>query len=786
MSNAARLHEAGHDAPALSRLDGLLGRHAAAHWPTLDEALQRTMERPRWIGWRLRLLVFIVLASCLVVAACGWWLTEQPRLPVTLKATGDGHLTLQSVDYPTLHKLEGQALVGLRIDPPPDIGPGLPISLPTDMLLLQQSARWMPSPAQRDRLERFHAQIDRVRAHWRPDGLVAHLRFAHTAEEPLLIAPRGWAGVSVLFWLLAALALAVFLVGAVVLLAGLQARNAAFAVLTTAQSAQLMLMALHSNLDFFAPGWLIQLDLHVRVACDLCSAAALVQVAVTHPHRQPGWVGLAGMAWSLAAATAWGAYQGLPREAAWWGVQIGAGLLLVASVALMTRGQRLAPHPFTLVMRRFTLMSIATGGALTAAIALGETRPDLQRHLAVYGAMIWHVFVATELLLSPYLSRTRQVLQEFSLLAASSTVAASLDLLFVAVFSMGQFTSMTLSLFLALGVYMVARRWLLTLLPGRESLSMEKLFQHLYRIAREVERQPDTLDASMLRLMRELFDPLQVSIAHGSLQAACLRGNGAVLLVGMPRLHGGSQEPARVLVLQHAHKGRRLFTLEDASLAERIVEQLQRALNFDQAVEQGRTEERLRIAQDLHDDIGARLLTLMYQAPNPEIEQYIRHTIQDLKTLTRGLAAQSHSLMEAAAEWKRDLHHRASVAECRLDFDFSVDTNLTLTMVQWSALTRILRELVSNALSHARATHIAVHLSLAEDRLTLTVEDNGIGRTPSNWSHGLGLGGVRKRVKQLGGSVRWVEAEPSGIRCEVTVEPFAGPGPAALDDQVSH
>ena len=39
----------------------------------------------------------------------------------------------------------------------------------------------------------------------------------------------------------------------------------------------------------------------------------------------------------------------------------------------------------------------------------------------------------------------------------------------------------------------------------------------------DLERQPDTLDASMLRLMRELFDPLQVSIAHGSLQAACLR-----------------------------------------------------------------------------------------------------------------------------------------------------------------------------------------------------------------------------------------------------------------------
>jgi len=200
---------------------------------------------------------------------------------------------------------------------------------------------------------------------------------------------------------------------------------------------------------------------------------------------------------------------------------------------------------------------------------------------------------------------------------------------------------------------------------------------------------------------------------------------------------------------------------------------LHRALSFDQAVEQGRSEERLRIAQDLHDDIGARLLTLMYQAPNPEIEEYIRHTIQDLKTLTRGLAAQSHVLSEAAGEWKRDLNQRLSAARCELDWQMSLDDEVALTMVQWSALTRILRELVSNAISHAKASRVRVALVLAHDRLSLEVEDNGLGREPATWSHGLGLGGVRKRVKQLGGSVRWVEVEPLGIRCEVVVEPFS-------------
>jgi len=215
-------------------------------------------------------------------------------------------------------------------------------------------------------------------------------------------------------------------------------------------------------------------------------------------------------------------------------------------------------------------------------------------------------------------------------------------------------------------------------------------------------------------------------------------------------------------VLKHSHKGQRLFTLEDARLAERIMEQLHRALRFDQAVEQGRSEERLRIAQDLHDDIGARLLTLMYQAPNAEIEEYIRHTIQDLKTLTRGLAAQSHTLSEASGEWKRDLSQRLAAARCELDWLMFQDTDMTLSMMQWSALTRIMRELVSNAISHAKGNKVHVKLRLENDRLTLSVEDNG-----------LGLGGVRKRVKQLGGSVRWLEAEPKGIRCEVVIENFS-------------
>jgi signal transduction histidine kinase len=90
-------------------------------------------------------------------------------------------------------------------------------------------------------------------------------------------------------------------------------------------------------------------------------------------------------------------------------------------------------------------------------------------------------------------------------------------------------------------------------------------------------------------------------------------------------------------------------------------------------------------------------------------------------------------------------------------------------VVQWSALTRVLRELVSNAIAHAKATRVEVTLLHRQDRLDLQVLDNGEGRNPRAWSHGLGLGGVRKRVKQLGGEVEWRELQPRGIGCRVTI-----------------
>jgi hypothetical protein len=186
--------------------------------------------------------------------------------------------------------------------------------------------------------------------------------------------------------------------------------------------------------------------------------------------------------------------------------------------------------------------------------------------------MIWVVFLSSLLLLVPFLSRSQQLLREFSPLAGISTVAASLHLLFLAAFSLGPLTSIMLSVLLSLGLYAGARQWVLRHRRPDRMLSMERLFERLYRMAREVEAHPERASASLLSLLRELFEPLDVVQLPRPLSVARASRGGSTLLVPIPDLvHPGSRAE-ETLVLRFAQRGHRLFNREDARLADRVVE----------------------------------------------------------------------------------------------------------------------------------------------------------------------------------------------------------------------
>ncbi len=719
----------------------------------LDEWLPSRLHSSRWLGWRLRALVALALLGCVGLFLLTRALAAQPHLDASWRANAQGQLELAASGDPELAPFAGRALIGV-------IGSTAQVAV-VDALVLQRSPRWLIGDAERARHRELHGQL-----HAALSQPQVRLYFADGGRALVRPGVRGSLQLGLLYWLVAALALVLYLVALVVVLVRPSLRNVLYALMALAQCGSLLFIAAATALELAQPPLYARWEQHARMAFDLVTAAAILHAACVHPRRLPHAALIASVGWAaVLTLIALDLAQALPQ--AWWWTQLGGALIGLIAIGLLSWSYRIEPHPFAIVLRRFGVVTAGTWILLTTAIAAASGTPGVQQGIATVGSMIWVVFLASLLLLVPFLARSQQVLREFSLLAGISTVATSLDLLFVAAFSFGQFTSITLSVFLSLGLYAGVRQWMLNHLRGTSMVTMERLFERLYRMAREVEAHPKRAGASLLSLLRELFEPLEAVSTPQASRHARTSGDGSTLLVPVPDLSMASGQSDQTLVLRFSQRGRRLFTLEDARLADRIVEQLKRAVAFDQAVERGRSEERSRLAQDLHDDIGARLLTLMYQAHSPEQEDYIRHTLQDLKTLTRGLAAHSHRLSHAAAEWKSDLQHRLQLAHVALDWQTHFDRETELSVVQWSALTRVLRELVSNTIAHAQAMHVTVTLRLADDRLELAVRDDGVGRNPQVWAHGLGLGGVRKRVKQLGGEVEWRELAPTGIECSV-------------------
>ena len=708
-----------------------------------------------WRGWRLAALIAFVLIGLGGLAVLINALAAAPHIDATWRADSHNRVELASTGEPALQSHVGEALTGV-------IGADHAVAL-IDAIALLRSPRWVLDDNDRRHQRTMHEQFGAALA----SGDV-RLFFADGDKVELRPRPRGLTGLPVVFWLLASAALALYLIGVVVTLLRLSGRSLVYAVMAWSQAGNLLLIGAEAALEFGLPAPWTRWGLCAHVAFDLLTAAALVNAACLHPRRLPGsgWIALAGWATALGLAAAC-ALDTLPST--WWWAQsvvLGMG---VVTIGLLSWSYHIEPHPFAIVLRQFGIVTTVTWALLTLALAVADTAPGVPHNIADLAAMVWYVYFAALLLLVPFLAKSHSFLREFALLAAVSTVAISLYLVFVTLFSLGQLPALILSLFVSLGVYSAVRQWILIQLLGSSVLTTERMFEQLYRIAREVEARPERSPLLLSQLLGDLFEPLELNVGDLRTTRTRVAGDGSSMLVPVPALDGQTAPQSSVLI-RFAQRGRRLFTSEDARLTDRVIEQLRRAVHFDKAVEQGRSEERLRLAQDLHDDIGARLLTLMYKAQSPEMEDYVRHTLQDLKTLTRGLAASNHRLSHAAAEWKADLSHRLTAAHVDLKWTFVFDDDILLTVVHWSALTRILRELVSNAIAHSQAQHLDIDFRLEGDRIELIITDDGVGRNPRAWSHGLGLGGVRKRVKQLGGEVEWREVQPHGISCRVVIK----------------
>jgi two-component system NarL family sensor kinase len=194
--------------------------------------------------------------------------------------------------------------------------------------------------------------------------------------------------------------------------------------------------------------------------------------------------------------------------------------------------------------------------------------------------------------------------------------------------------------------------------------------------------------------------------------------------------------------------------------------------------------ERKRVAADLHDSIGGMLsairvglTTIGRQLPNQSaIEQQkkmLDDTIGSVRSISRELmpaTLERFGLIHALRELCDQVHTTSLLP---VNFHEQGEMNKLLPNKQLMIF-RIAQELVTNAVKHARATAIQVHVKV-QDQLVLIVEDNGIGFDPENYrmanasGRGLGLFNIENRVRLLGARMVHESSGHQGSKITLTI-----------------
>lgn len=179
------------------------------------------------------------------------------------------------------------------------------------------------------------------------------------------------------------------------------------------------------------------------------------------------------------------------------------------------------------------------------------------------------------------------------------------------------------------------------------------------------------------------------------------------------------------------------------------------AVMADQRGEQIAEKERKRIAADLHDDLGAKLLTIVHTSDNERISTLAREALEEMRLSVRGITGKPVRLSDALADWRAEVVQRLGQAGIEVDWDLLPDTGeRTLAARAYVQTTRIVREAISNMIKHSGASHCNVHCGVDVDDFQLVLQDNGKGiplELDGKLDRGHGMSTMKQRAKQLHG-----------------------------------
>lgn len=191
---------------------------------------------------------------------------------------------------------------------------------------------------------------------------------------------------------------------------------------------------------------------------------------------------------------------------------------------------------------------------------------------------------------------------------------------------------------------------------------------------------------------------------------------------------------------------------------------------------EGLEVERKRLAKELHDNVSNELLAIKMKITDGTSScEEIMDTLQTLQAEVRGI---SHDLMPpifkyaSLSEILQDyVYQHNQPGQTELELLLEPEDNFdNLSQKVSLEIYRIVQEAVGNSLKHAQATLVKIILVREDNKVKLTVSDNGRGFEQQTGKTGIGLTIIKERVENLRGTLTLNSAPGKGTELIVEID----------------
>jgi len=199
------------------------------------------------------------------------------------------------------------------------------------------------------------------------------------------------------------------------------------------------------------------------------------------------------------------------------------------------------------------------------------------------------------------------------------------------------------------------------------------------------------------------------------------------------------------------------FNNDDIELANSLLKLTTLFITIEEAFEKGAAIERKRIARDLHDDVAARMLTLIHTVKDEKTIAISRSILKSLRNSIYTLDNKSTaSILDVITDVRSEIQVRLNSIGMQLLWHQSENLKgLSFTPREHINLNRMLHEVTTNVIRHANAKFMEIVITLEASDLTVEISDNGQGFDTKNCVPGKGLNNIKNRAMELNGNASW-------------------------------